>query len=87
MDLADVLQGVVVEVDELPRAEVERLATVGGAPGAGDVGAELTCELRQQFCAINSSSASAAYPAITRSASSMARCAVGKSSPTAKHTG
>src|SRR6266446_5921483 len=36
----------VVEVDELLRAEVERLLTVGSASGADDVGAELTCELR-----------------------------------------
>jgi hypothetical protein len=28
------------------RAEVERLLTVGSASGADDVGAELTCELR-----------------------------------------
>src|SRR5215472_16193993 len=45
MDFADVFQGVVVEVDELLRAEVERLLTVGSASGADDVGAELTCEL------------------------------------------
>ena len=31
MDFADVFEGVVVEVDELLRAEVERLLTVGGA--------------------------------------------------------
>ena len=42
---ADVFQGVVLEVDELLRAEVERLLTVGGASGADDVGAGLTCEL------------------------------------------
>src|SRR5215475_8593576 len=46
VDSADVFQDVVVEVDELLRAEVERLLTVGGAAGADDVGAELTCELR-----------------------------------------
>src|SRR5262249_59955138 len=46
IDPADVFQGVVVEVDELLRAEVERLLTVGSASGADDVGAELTCELR-----------------------------------------
>src|SRR5262245_56326603 len=46
IDSADVFQGVVVEVDELLRAEVERLLTVGSASGADDVGAELTCELR-----------------------------------------
>src|SRR5262249_27056877 len=33
MDSADVFQGVVLEVDELLRAEVERLLTVGGASG------------------------------------------------------
>ena len=43
---ADVFEDVVLEVDELLRAEVERLLTVGGASGADDVGAELTCELR-----------------------------------------
>ena len=41
IDSADVFQGVVVEVDELLRAEVERLLTVGGASGADDVGAGL----------------------------------------------
>src|SRR6516164_725914 len=46
IDAADVFQRVVVEVDELLRAEVERLLTVGSASGADDVGAELTCELR-----------------------------------------
>jgi hypothetical protein len=35
IDFADVFQGVVVEVDELLRAEVERLLTVGRASGAG----------------------------------------------------
>src|SRR4051812_33951990 len=45
VDAADVFQGVVVEVDEVLRAEVERLLTVGGPPGADDVGASLTCEL------------------------------------------
>src|SRR5262249_40080807 len=39
-------QRVVVEVNELLRAEVERLLTVGRASGADDVSAELTCELR-----------------------------------------
>src|SRR5690348_17933092 len=33
VDAADVFQGVVVEVDELLRAEVKRLLAVGGAPG------------------------------------------------------
>src|SRR5215216_914544 len=46
VDAADVFQGVAVEVDELVRAEVERLLAVGGAPGADDVGTGLTCELR-----------------------------------------
>ena len=38
--------GVVVEVDELLRAEVERRLPVGGASGADDVGAGLAGELR-----------------------------------------
>src|SRR3954447_22222018 len=46
IDAADVFQRVVVEVDELLRAEVERLLTVGSASGADDVAAGLTCELR-----------------------------------------
>ncbi|MHC2619754.1 hypothetical protein ACVIW2_001786 [Bradyrhizobium huanghuaihaiense] len=46
IDFADVFQGVVVEIDELLRAEVERRLTVGGASGADDVGAGLSCELR-----------------------------------------
>src|SRR4029079_8447017 len=46
IDAADVLQRVVVEVDELLRAEVERLLTVGSASSADDVAAGLTCELR-----------------------------------------
>src|SRR5215469_4485626 len=46
IDCADVSEDVVLEVDELLRAEVERLLTVGSASGADDVGAELTCELR-----------------------------------------
>src|SRR5436305_7598910 len=37
IDAAHVLQGVVVVVHELLRAEVERLLAVGGAPGADDV--------------------------------------------------
>src|SRR5207237_8085433 len=45
IDSADVFQGVVLEVDELLRAEVERRLTVGSASGADDVGAGLTCEL------------------------------------------
>src|SRR5262245_3267275 len=46
IDSADVFQGVVVEVDELLRAEVEGLLTVRSASGANDVAAGLTCELR-----------------------------------------
>src|SRR6516164_8385904 len=46
VDFADVLQSVLVEVDELLRAEVEHRLTVGAAPGADDVGAGLSCELR-----------------------------------------
>ena len=46
IDAADVFQRVVVEVDELLRAEVERLLTVGSASGADDVAAGLTSELR-----------------------------------------
>src|SRR4051794_40346128 len=46
IDAADVFQGVVLQIDELLRAGVERLLAVGGAPGADDVGAGLTCELR-----------------------------------------
>src|SRR5262249_58581701 len=44
IDAADVFQRVVVEVDELLRAEVERLLTIGSASGADDVAAGLTCE-------------------------------------------
>ena len=39
IDAADVFQRVVVEVNELLRAEVERLLTVGRPSGADDVGA------------------------------------------------
>src|SRR5437764_7578394 len=39
IDSADVFQRVVVEVDELLRAEVERLLTVASASGADDVAA------------------------------------------------
>src|SRR3954453_16239877 len=45
IDSADIFQGVVIEVDELLRAEVESRLTAGGAPGADDVRAGLTCEL------------------------------------------
>src|SRR6516162_2270690 len=45
IDLADVFQGVVIEVDELLCAEVESRLTSGSAPGADDVRAGLTCEL------------------------------------------
>src|SRR4029077_7180400 len=44
-DLADVFQGVVIEVDELLCAKVESRLTGGSAPGADDVCARLTCEL------------------------------------------
>src|SRR5262245_24062976 len=47
MDSTDVFERVVLEVDELLRAEVEGLLTVGGASGADDVGAGLSCELRR----------------------------------------
>ncbi len=46
IDLADVFQGFVVQIDELVRAEVERLLAVGGASGADDVGARLSRQLR-----------------------------------------
>src|SRR6266704_3861826 len=45
VDSADVFQRVVLKVDELHRAEVERLLTVDVASSADDVRAELTCEL------------------------------------------
>src|SRR5215469_12268704 len=45
IDFADIFQGVVIEVEELLRAEVERRLTAGSAPGADDVRAGLTCEL------------------------------------------
>src|ERR1700757_2661004 len=45
IDLADVFQGVVIEVDELLCAKVESRLTGGSAPGADDVCARLTCEL------------------------------------------
>src|SRR5947207_15111246 len=45
IDLADVFQGVVIEVDELLCAEVESRLTGGSTPGADDVRASLTCEL------------------------------------------
>src|SRR5258708_7695578 len=46
IDAADVFEDVLVEVDELLRAEVEHRLTVGGTSGADDVRARLTCELR-----------------------------------------
>src|SRR6476469_1874800 len=46
IDFADVFQGVVLEIDELLRAEVESRLTVGSASGPDDVGAGLACELR-----------------------------------------
>src|SRR5262249_50354596 len=45
IDLANVFQGVVIEVDELLGAEVESRLTGGSAPGADDVRAGLTGEL------------------------------------------
>ena len=45
IDFADIFEDVVLEVDELLRAEVEHRLTVGGASGADDVGAGLTYEL------------------------------------------
>src|SRR5215831_16364009 len=45
IDLADVFQGIVIEVDELLCAEVESRLTGSSAPGADDVRAGLTCEL------------------------------------------
>src|ERR1700757_3080374 len=45
IDLADIFQGVVIEVDELLRAEVERRLTASSVPGADDVRAGITCEL------------------------------------------
>ena len=46
IDAANVFQCVVLEVDELLRAEVERRLTVGSASGTDDVGAGLVRELR-----------------------------------------
>src|SRR5262245_35628754 len=46
IDAADTFQRVVVEIDELLRAEVERLLTVGRASGADDIRASLARELR-----------------------------------------
>jgi hypothetical protein len=46
IDSADVFEDVVVEVDKLLRAEVERLLTVGSASGADDVCAGLSGKLR-----------------------------------------
>src|SRR4051812_40740573 len=46
IDATDAFQRVIVEVDELIRAEVERLLTVGSASSPDDVGAGLSCELR-----------------------------------------
>src|SRR6185369_1122520 len=48
IDSADVFEDVVLEVDELLRAEVEHRLTVGTASGADDVGAGLSCELRHR---------------------------------------
>src|ERR1700746_1114411 len=46
VDAADVFQRVIAEVDELLRAEVEHLLTVGGASGPEAVRTVLTRELR-----------------------------------------
>src|SRR2546427_7118333 len=43
IDPADIFQGVVIEVDELLRAEVESRLTARSAPRADDVRAGLTC--------------------------------------------
>src|SRR6478672_8268479 len=45
IDSADIFKGVVIEVDELLRAEVESRLTAGSAPGADDVRTGITCEL------------------------------------------
>src|SRR5262252_3403886 len=45
IDLADVFQGVVIEVDELLCAEVESHLTAASVPGADDVATSLACEL------------------------------------------
>src|ERR1700758_409388 len=45
INLADVFQGVVIEIDELLCAEVESRLTGVSAPGADDVRAGRTCEL------------------------------------------
>src|SRR5262249_6431254 len=45
IDLPDILYGVIIQVDELLRAEVESGLTGGSGPGADDVRAGLTCEL------------------------------------------
>jgi hypothetical protein len=46
IDFADVFQRVVLKVREVLSTEVEHRLTVGGASGADNVGAELSCELR-----------------------------------------
>src|SRR3954447_16742167 len=45
INAADVFQNIVVEIDKLLRAELERFLTVGGASSADHVGAGLSCEL------------------------------------------
>src|SRR5919198_2812565 len=47
VDAADVFQGVVLEVDELLRADIERRLPIGSASGTDDVGAGLSGELRR----------------------------------------
>src|SRR4051812_10175586 len=46
IDSADIFEDRGVEIDELPRAEVEHCLTVDGTSGADDVGAGFSCELR-----------------------------------------
>src|SRR5262249_18635193 len=45
IDAADLFQSVIIEVEELLRAEVESRLTAGSAPGADDIRPGLTCEL------------------------------------------
>src|SRR5205823_6470260 len=46
IDSADVFESVILEIDKLLRAEVERLLTVGDSAGADDVRAEFSGKLR-----------------------------------------
>src|SRR6476660_8128040 len=45
VDFVDIFQGIVIEIDELLCAKVERRLTCISAPGANDVRAGRTCEL------------------------------------------